>query len=552
VIFPTVRFAIFFSIVLPLSWLLMRRRGAWRALMLVASYIFYGFAGWWYMALLGASTVANQGFALAIDRSKRGGTKRAWLVVAVAANLGALAYYKYTNLLLSSANNLAADLGWHWKLPLANIALPAAISFFTFQALSYVIDTFRGKIRPVSFGDFAVYLSFFPHLLAGPIVRAAEFLPQLKTRRDPRKVDSGLAFWLIAGGLFKKLVISTYVAKAIVDPVFKAPTQHLAIDTVLGVYGFAVQIYMDFSAYTDIAIGLAMLLGFRFPQNFDVPYRAASLQEFWRRWHMTLSRWLRDYLYIPLGGNRRKRSRAYFNLMATMVLGGLWHGASWMMLIWGTIHGVGLAVERFFKDLAARRRRQRDERDQRRARAIASLTVAVPAGDSGGGTARVLTGDSAGVLVVDDPDATPASATGGGVGPPGPPAAPPSVERARRRPLTWISTFVTFQVVCVAWVFFRVGLPGEDGTLRDAIQVLSRLGHWGSAIDFNPVLVAVIFGSLALQFWPASWTGRVRAWFSHLHWAAQGVGLALWILGTALLFHKITPSGVAPFIYFKF
>ncbi len=562
-IFPTVRFALFFSIVLPLSWLLMRKRGLWRVLMVAASYVFYGFAGWWYIALLAASTVANQGFAVAIHRSRRSATRRVWLAAAVAANLGALAYYKYADLFLSSANNLAADIGLHWKLPLANVALPAAISFFTFQALSYVIDTYRGKIEPSPFADFAVYLSFFPHLLAGPIVRAAEFLPQLRTRRDPRNVDSGLALWLIAGGLFKKLVISTYVAKTIVDPVFKAPTQHYTVDTLLGIYGFAVQIYMDFSAYTDIAIGLALLLGFRFPQNFNVPYRAASLQEFWRRWHMTLSRWLRDYLYIPLGGNRRTRARAYLNLMATMLLGGLWHGASWMMLIWGAIHGVGLAVERFFADLGRRRNERRAERAERHARTLAALTQAVttagtPAAVGVPALAAAQAGSSgssasAAVGGVFDQDL---ARTGEMVGPvrldggSGPSHSRLDVDP--RGPRAWLGRFVTFQVVCLAWVFFRVGLPGEDGTLRDATEVLSRLGHWGNAVAFNPVLVGVIFGSLALQFWPASWSGRIRAWFSDLHWLPQGAALAAWILGATLLFHKITPSGVAPFIYFKF
>lgn len=562
-IFPTVRFAIFFSIVLPLSWLLMRRRGPWHALMLVASYVFYGFAGWSYTLLLAGSTVANQGFAIAIDRGRRSSVKRAWLVVAVAANLGALAYYKYADLFVSSANNMAADLGVHEKLPLPSVVLPAAISFFTFQALSYVIDTFRGKIRPSRFADFAVYLSFFPHLLAGPIVRAAEFLPQLKERRDARNIDSGLAFWLIAGGLFKKLVISTYVAKEIVDPVFKAPGQHLAFDTLLAIYGFAVQIYMDFSAYTDIAIGLALLLGFRFPQNFDVPYRSASLQEFWRRWHMTLSRWLRDYLYIPLGGNRRSRPRAYFNLMATMVLGGLWHGASWMMLIWGAIHGVGLAIERFFADLGAKRRRREEARTARRARTLATLSMAMSAaGDGGraraggstlvadGGSAPPIGGGGAATPAAFGPDLGHAGEAVDGHGPPEP--RPKRLHVDPRGHRAWLGRFVTFQVVCAAWVFFRVGLPGEDGTLHDALQVLSRLGHWGDGMPFNPVLVAVIFGSLALQFWPGDWSARMRAWFSELHWVPQGALLAGWILGATVLFHKITPSGVAPFIYFKF
>lgn len=543
-LFPTIRFAVFFSVMLPASWMLMRRQGAWRALMLVGSYFFYGVAGWSYMALLAASTVGNQAFAVLIHRSQAR-AKNAWLALAVAANLGALAYYKYSDLFLSSANNVLADLGLHWHLPLANIALPAAISFFTFQALSYVIDTYRGKIRPAPFADFAVYLSFFPHLLAGPIVRASEFLPQLRRPRDPRKVDSGLALWLIAGGLFKKLVISTYVAQAIVDPVFRAPSQHYTVDTLLGVYGFAVQIYMDFSAYTDIAIGLALLLGFRFPQNFNVPYRAASLQEFWRRWHMTLSRWLRDYLYIPLGGNRRSRLRAYVNLMVVMVLGGLWHGASWMMLIWGAIHGVGMAVERLFADRKAKRARRDAERAERRAHAVAILATAT---SRAAAPVPVSTGAVRAVGAFDQDEA----AIGERYGPELPEHRMPGRPEQDRGPGIWVRRFVTFQIVCVAWVFFRVGLPGQNGTLHGAFEVLGRVGHLGDGMAFNPVLVGVIFGSLALQFWPASWSARMRAEFSNLSALVQGIALAVFMLGTTVLFHKITPSGVAPFIYFKF
>jgi D-alanyl-lipoteichoic acid acyltransferase DltB (MBOAT superfamily) len=198
--------------------------------------------------------------------------------------------------------------------------------------------------------DFAVYLSFFPHLVAGPIVRASEFLPQIKRRRDPRRVDIGMAFWLIAIGLFKKVVIATYLAQHAVDPLFGVPHQHGGIEALFGVYAYAIQIYADFSGYTDIAIGLALLLGINFPRNFDAPYSAVSLQDFWRRWHMTLSRWLRDYLYIPLGGNKKGHRRTYVNLLVTMVLGGLWHGAAWTFVVWGALLGTGLAIERWLTE----------------------------------------------------------------------------------------------------------------------------------------------------------------------------------------------------------
>ncbi len=234
--------------------------------------------------------------------------------------------------------------------PLLEIALPVGISFFTFHAISYVIDIGRGQLRPLALDEVALYMSFFPHLVAGPIVRASEFAPQMQQRADPRNVPSGEAFRLIAFGLFKKVVVSSYVATELVDPVFGAPAAHGPLDLLVGVYAYAIQIYADFSGYTDIAIGCALLLGIRFPQNFDAPYRSLSLQEFWRRWHMTLSRWLRDYLYIPLGGSRYGVRRTYRNLALTMVIGGLWHGAATTFLVWGAIHGGFLALERYVKE----------------------------------------------------------------------------------------------------------------------------------------------------------------------------------------------------------
>ena len=206
--------------------------------------------------------------------------------------------------------------------------LPIGISFFTFQAISYVVDVYRGETKAASLGDVAILQAFFPHLVAGPIVRANELLPQLRTPRDPRAVLAGPGLFLIAGGLIKKTVVADELARNVVDPVFNDPAAHSGPEVMLAIYGFAAQIYCDFSGYTDMAIGVALLLGFQLPQNFNRPYLALSLQDFWRRWHMTLSRWLRDYLYIPLGGNRDGERRTYRNLMLTMLLGGLWHGAS--------------------------------------------------------------------------------------------------------------------------------------------------------------------------------------------------------------------------------
>jgi D-alanyl-lipoteichoic acid acyltransferase DltB (MBOAT superfamily) len=345
VLFPTVTFAIFFSIVLPLSWLLMPRGTRWRLFIIGASYFFYGYWNPRFVALIVASTIWNHVWGAVIHRRRNDSSRRIALFIAVAGNLGLLGYFKYAQFFEVSARNALTHVGIHINPDILRVTLPVGISFFTFQAMSYVIDIYRREIEPVRFLDYAVYAAFFPHLVAGPIVRESEFLPQLEERKDPRRVDTGRAFFLILSGLFKKVVLANFLATTIVDRVFSLPELHNGKEILFAIYGYAVQIYCDFSGYTDIAIGVALLLGFRFPQNFNAPYTAESLQDFWRRWHMTLSRWLRDYLYIPLGGNRNGERATYRNLMITMVLGGLWHGAAWTFVVWGAIHGAALSWE---------------------------------------------------------------------------------------------------------------------------------------------------------------------------------------------------------------
>jgi alginate O-acetyltransferase complex protein AlgI len=349
-LFPTVTFALFFLIVLPLSWYLMPKPVGWRVFILGASYFFYGYWNWHFVFLIIGSTLGNQLFARAIHANESERARRGLLAAAVALNIGLLAYFKYYDFFVSSAQQVLDQAGINVSSALLTVTLPVGISFFTFQALSYVIDVYRRQFEPTPLLDFAVYLSFFPHLVAGPIVRASEFLPQLKEHHDPRRIDASRAFFLISIGMFKKVVIANFLATHIVDAVFAAPGRHSSLELLTGVYAYAVQIYADFSGYTDMAIGLALLLGFRFPQNFDSPYTATSLQDFWRRWHMTLSRWLRDYLYIPLGGNRGGNQRTYRNLMITFVLGGLWHGAAWTFVIWGAIHGGFLSYEHWRRE----------------------------------------------------------------------------------------------------------------------------------------------------------------------------------------------------------
>jgi alginate O-acetyltransferase complex protein AlgI len=344
VLFPTVQFAIFFPIVLAISWALMSRPQLWKPFIVFASYVFYAYASWKFCLLLGGVTLGNQAAAKLIARTSDE-RRRKWIVgTAVALDLGVLAVFKYYAFFVQDIGDVLDAVHLGLPVPLLTIALPVGVSFFTFQAISYTVDVYRRLVPPASTLDVAVYLSFFPHLVAGPIVRAREFLPQLATPRDPNHVAVGAGVTLIGLGLVKKVVLADFLARSIADQVFAVPQQYFGPDVLLASYAYAAQIYCDFSGYTDIAIGLALLMGYVFPQNFDRPYRALGFRDFWRRWHMTLSRFLRDYLYIPLGGSRHGLPVQLWALFATMALGGLWHGAGLTFVAWGVAHGIGLGA----------------------------------------------------------------------------------------------------------------------------------------------------------------------------------------------------------------
>lgn len=350
-LFPTLVFAIFFLFVFCGHWLLVQRPWPWKLFILGVSWFFYAFWDWRFLGLLVLYTAVNHRLALASFRSGTPPQKR-WVTLAIIFNLGLLGFFKYYGFFTMSAYVLCAKLGVNCSLPLLDIVLPIGISFFTFQAMSYTIDVHRRVIEPAhNMIDFAIYKAFFPQLVAGPIIRAHDYLPQFYLITSVKRVDVGRAAALILGGLFKKIVIANFLAAKLADPVFANPAAFHGLDVLLGVYGYALQIYCDFSAYSDIAIGVALLLGFDFPENFNAPYFATSLQGFWRRWHISLSTWLRDYLYIPLGGSRGSMARTYANLFLTFLLGGLWHGASWAFVAWGALHGAYLAAERIVLDL---------------------------------------------------------------------------------------------------------------------------------------------------------------------------------------------------------
>jgi alginate O-acetyltransferase complex protein AlgI len=348
-LFPTIEFAVFFSIIFPLTWALNSQNTIRKLFLVLASYFFYGFWSTAYLAVLAAISVCAFLIAALLARQSNRLIRLSLLWLGVIASIGVLAYFKYYNFLIANLMNSATALGFTIDLPFVELAIPVAISFITFHAIAYVVDVYNKKLPPSSsLIDIMLYLSFFPHLIAGPIVRPKPFLDQLAKPPSPAGIKIGMSAFLIIGGLLKKVLIANYIGTDFVDPIFRAPQDYSSTDLLLGMYGYAIQIYCDFSAYTDIAIGIANLLGYEFPENFNQPYRALTVQDFWRRWHITLSNWLRDYLYIPLGGNRDGKWRTYFNILATMALGGLWHGANSTFLIWGLMHGAALVVERAF------------------------------------------------------------------------------------------------------------------------------------------------------------------------------------------------------------
>ena len=417
--FDSTVYIVFLALVVLLYWRLRLR--AQNLFLLGASYFFYGWWDWRFLLLMGASTVVDYFVGRGLEARAAPAQRRLLLTLSLIVNFGCLGFFKYFGFFADSFAHLAALAGLHVPRTVWHIVLPPAISFYTFQEVAYIVDVYKRKLRAAdSLVDYALFVSLFPHLIAGPIQRPSHLLPQVQ---QPRSFDANKAFdgmLLILEGLFRKVVIAdncALIANAALGGQFGGP--NLAT-VALGTYAFAWQIYGDFSGYSSIARGSAQLLGFHFMVNFRQPYFAQSLQEFWRRWHISLSSWLRDYLYIPLGGNRKGRARTYVNLMLTMLLGGLWHGANWTFVIWGGIHGAGLALERLL--------------------------------------------------------------TGGG-----------DIANARRSAAVWLRRIFIFNVVCLAWIFFR------EPSLAGALGQLAALAHWhwqplyGVALVFLGVFAAMLF-----------------------------------------------------------
>jgi alginate O-acetyltransferase complex protein AlgI len=345
-IFSSPRFLVFLLVVLVLLAIPFRHEPK-KSMLLVASCSFYAAWDYRYLALLLLVSVIDYYCAARIAAIDDRRTRGRWVTASIVSNLAILGYFKYYNFFVANLNGVLVWSGL--RIPALQILLPAGISFYTFKSMSYTIDVYRGEIKPCrSLMDYATFVTFFPELIAGPIVRASIFLPQMTRRIGPTTDRLAVGASLFLLGLTKKVVIADRLA-APVDQVFAQPTLFSGRMLWLAVVGYGIQIYCDFSGYSDMAIGTAKMIGYDLPENFNMPYVATTITEFWRRWHITLSAWLRDYLYIPLGGSRKGQGRTYVNLMLTMLLGGLWHGASWNFVLWGGLHGGALAAHRLYR-----------------------------------------------------------------------------------------------------------------------------------------------------------------------------------------------------------
>lgn len=464
-LFSSIEFLIFFPIVLGLYWSLSVK--ARRPLLLLASYYFYLSWNPPFILLLIFSTFVDFTVAkrLMVETVKK--RRVALLLVSLVSNLSLLAYFKYAAFFVENLRLIGVGGSWNVE----GLILPLGISFYTFQTMSYTIDVYRGKLKACDrLLDFALYVSFFPQLIAGPIVRATEFLPQFDPmpKAKLRQFQWGAQLLLI--GFFKKVFLADYLAIA-VDAHMLDPKALSFAESWIAIYCFAFQIYFDFSGYSDIARGLGALLGFDIPENFNLPYLASNITDFWRRWHMTLSSWLRDYLYISLGGNRGSRFKTYRNLMITMLLGGLWHGAGWNFVIWGGLHGLYLATHKFFMEF-----RGKD---------------------------------------------------------------PKSMEPATgwRR---WISVLLTFHLVCITWVFFRV--PGfEDAMAMTKTMFLLSDVSW----TVSPALIYTPFVQTCVVYL------LLRLYLSHSEGTKTWASIPFFVL-IGLFMIVYVPPGTRKFIYFEF
>jgi alginate O-acetyltransferase complex protein AlgI len=355
-LFTSGNYFIFLAAVFFAYWLLARWRAPRVCFLLAASYYFYALWNPKFLALLFLLSTFDFLNALGIRKARRSAHRTLLLSLSVMMNVGVLFTLKYFNFFSASLTDLLNKAGWHGSLPIfENLVLPLGLSFIAFRSLSYVIDVYRGTIEPTRrYLDYLTFVAFFPTIVAGPLARAKDLLPQFQAQPRLSNDEGAQALFLILLGLIKKIAIADFLANNLVDRVFDQPQLYSSVETLFAIYGYALQIYCDFSGYTDIALGSALLLGFKLPANFNSPYRALSLRDFWRRWHITLSNWLFDYVFVSFGGLRKRRINLYRNLLLTFLIGGLWHGAGWTFVVWGALHGLGLSTNHAWEPLRRR------------------------------------------------------------------------------------------------------------------------------------------------------------------------------------------------------
>ena len=495
--FNSLQYAAFLPVVLVLYWSLGHR--AQNRLLLVVSYLFYSFWDWRFLALLLVSTSVDFLTGALLAQSEDDGPRRRILALSIVTNLGILGTFKYYGFFVDSAQRLLERVGLDVAPPLLQVALPVGISFYTFHGMSYTIDLYRRRIAPAtSFVTFATFVAFFPQLVAGPIGRAELQLPQFERPRHRPDSDRALgAVTLILLGLFKKVAIADAVAP-VAAAAFADPGERSWLVLVVGAYAFALQIYGDFSGYTDMARGSARLFGFELPPNFSQPYLSRSIAEFWRTWHISLSSWLRDYLYLPLGGSQGRSSRTYRNLLLVMLIGGLWHGAAWTFVVWGGLHGLWLVGHRAWV--------------QRRRRTAVASPLPTLAGVATSEPPRIVSS--------------------------------PAPARTSRGWAGWGARLLTFHGVVALWVFFRAGTVGS------AVRYLSGLATFqpGPGLDLDDGLVVAMAG-LATFLLDVSQRRRPEdAVLSSRLPVVHGVALGA-MLVAIVVFSGGTP---VPFIYFQF
>jgi alginate O-acetyltransferase complex protein AlgI len=512
-LFASPLYGVFLLVTYVAFWALRRHSFVRPLFLMLASYVFYfvgtydaateqevplGPLGWTILcvAIIFVGSSLDFFIGKTLGRTENPTTRKALLLVSILYYLGVLAIFKYMNFAVDSVATVAAWAGLKVSPVHLRLVLPFGISFFTFETMSYTIDVYRREIPPCNrYLDYLLFVCFFPHLVAGPIVRPKSMLPQLAAEPVASDAMKAQGLFLIGTGLLKKIVIGDTLGINLVNRVFDNPERYSSVEVLVAIYAYAIKIYADFSGYSDVAIGSAKLFGYELPKNFDSPYVSSNLQEFWHRWHISLSTWLRDYLYVPLGGNRGGTFFTYRNLLLTMVLGGLWHGASWNFVIWGALHGGALAVNRAW---------QRRKHIHHPLQPIGAPLTNQPYRDKA--------------------------------------PAPPKVEPGWT-PARILAVIATFHFVCFAWIFFRAP------TFAHAILMLSRIGRLKmDAPNLGWKVLLVLALGLVTHYFPRRWLDGIRDLFVRMPAVAQGVTLAAW----AYALHFAASAKAEPFIYGQF